>query len=131
MKRGSSLRFIATPTACPAVDSVLISCLVRRLAGADWFAHLLGSLLHGLDDVLIAGAAAQVARQALANGRLAGIWVLLEQRVRRQHHARRAVPALKTVLIPEALLKRVKCPAVGEPLDSHDLVAVSLHRKHR
>src|SRR5947208_9085948 len=74
------------------------------LAGADRFAQRASRLLHGLHDVLIAGAPAQIAGEALADVGLAGRRVVLQQRVRRQQHAWRAVSALQAMLIPEPLL---------------------------
>ena len=60
-----------------------------------------------------------------------GVGVVLQQRVRRQQHAGRAVAALQAVLIPEPLLERVQRAALRQPLDREDLVAVGLHREHR
>ena len=60
-----------------------------------------------------------------------GFGVVLEQRVRREHHAGRAVAALQAVLVPERLLERVQRPALRQPLDRQDLVAVGLNGEHR
>src|SRR5438552_534750 len=101
------------------------------LARADRFAQGASRLLHGLHDVLIAGAPAQVAGEALANVGFAGRRVVSQQRVRRQQHPWRAVSALQAMLIPEPLLERVQPASVGQPLDGENLVAVGLHREHR
>src|SRR5687768_10420883 len=90
-----------------------------------------------LDDVLVAGAAAQVARQRLADLALGRAGVLLEIRLDRQQEARRAEAALEAVALPERLLDRVEGrdalqtggrealrPGVGgQPLDGQELVA--------
>ena len=60
-----------------------------------------------------------------------GFGLMLQQRVRREQHAWRAVAALQAMLIPEALLQRVQLAAFREPLDREDLVAVGLCREHR
>ena len=60
-----------------------------------------------------------------------GVGVVLQQRVRRQQHAGRAVSALQAMLIPESLLERVQRAALREPFDRENLVAVGLHREHR
>src|SRR5262245_36607962 len=107
MNRGSSLRFIATPTACLAEVWVLIvlSSCARSTTGGDRLPHVLSRLLHRLDDVLVAGAAAQIAGQPFTDVCLAWIRVVLEEHVRRQDHPRRAEAALEPVLIPEGLLE--------------------------
>ena len=84
-----------------------------------------------LDDVLVAGAAAQVARQREADLVLGGVRVLGEQRLRGEHHPRRAEAALEAVLLREPLLDRVQLARRTEPLDGGDLVAVGLDGEHR
>ena len=73
----------------------------RRAAGA-------GGVLDRLDDVVIARAAAEVAREPLADLALGRVGVALEQVGRGHDHARRAVAALQAVLRVEALLERVQ-----------------------
>src|SRR2546427_912945 len=87
----------------------------NELVRADRFAQRPGRLLHRLHDVLIAGAPAQVAGEPLANVALAGRGFRFQERVRRQHHAGRAISALQTMLIPEPLLDRAALPAPGQP----------------
>src|SRR5579875_3739181 len=122
MKRSSSLRLIDRPSQGACCSSTAISassgCWVAgALAGgavAGGLAarlHLLGRPLHGLDDVLIAGAATDVARQRPPDLRLRGVGVLLEQRLRDEHHRRRAEAALEPVLLLEALLEGVQLAA--------------------
>src|SRR5215212_7354083 len=71
--------------------------------GAFMFAssslHRRGALRHGLDDVLVAGAAAQVAVQAGADLFLCGTVVVLHQVDRAHHHARGAKTALQAVAV--------------------------------
>src|SRR5215218_2442716 len=69
--------------------------------------HLAGRVLDRLDDVLIAGAAAEVALDALADLFLGRGRVVLQQVHGRHDHAGRAEPALEPVLLPEAALDRV------------------------
>ena len=90
-----------------------------------------GRVLHGLHDVLVSGAAADVPRERPADLLLGGARVLGEQRHRGQHHPRRAEAALEPVLLVEPRLDRVELRALGEPLDRGDLAAVRLHREHR
>ncbi len=94
-------------------------------------AHLLGSPQDCLDDVLVAGAAAEVAGQCPANLVLRRVGVPLEQGLGRHHHAGRAEAALESVLLLEALLDRMQLARGGQTLDRLDLVAIRLHREHR
>src|SRR5262247_2089024 len=113
MKRGSSLRFIEwpMPQILASVLGSLIAWLLCTFLDAD-SAHLLGRVLHGLDDVHVAGAPAQIPRDRLADLLLARVLVSLEQRARGHQHARGAEAALQAVLLGEAFLHRVELPAL-------------------
>src|ERR1041384_5300962 len=152
MNRGSSLRFIRWPmphTLAGVVtrtssevsifadvpDGAGALCSVRSgrcvaMSGSLSRADLLGGVLDGFDDLVVAGAAAQVARDAVADLGLARLRVAGEQRARRHQHAGRAEPALQAVLLPEALLQRVQRAAGGEALDGLDRRPVGLDREH-
>src|SRR6185295_9723540 len=67
-----------------------------------------GGVLDRVDDVLVAGAAAQIPRDALADLPLGWRRRVVEKRHRRHDHARRAVAALQAVLLPESLLQRMQ-----------------------
>src|SRR5215467_9624288 len=99
MKRGSSLRFIEWP-----MPQILASVLGVMSPMVAPLAHFLGGVLHRLDDVDVAGAAAQVARDRLADLLLARILVARKERARGHEHARCAEAALQAVLLGEALL---------------------------
>ena len=88
--------------------------------------HRAGRLLHGLDDVVVAGAAAEVALETLADLLLARVGVVLEDVARLHDHAGSAVAALEGVALVEGLLNRVELAILGEPLDRRHLVAVRL-----
>src|SRR5262245_52073049 len=123
MKRGSSLRLIA----CPIPPT---SGLVRGVLIAPSLT-LLGRVLHGLDDVDVAGAPAQVSGDRAADLVLAGRLVAVEQRASRHHHARRAIATLQAVLLHEALLDGVELAVLLETLDRPDVASVGLHGQHR
>src|SRR5258708_6312435 len=80
---------------------------------------------HGADDVLIAGAPAQVAFEPVPYLLIGRVWVVLQQVSRRQDHPRGAVTALQRVLFLERLLQWVPL-AIGEPLDRGDIGTVGL-----
>src|SRR5437588_211059 len=73
----------------------------RRALGA-------GRVEHRLDDVVVAGAAAQVALEPVANLFLGWVRVLGQEAGGRHDHAWRAVAALEAVVVPECLLERVQ-----------------------
>ena len=93
--------------------------------------HGLAAHLHGLDDVLVARAAAQVAVQQLADLGLAGLGVVLAQVDGAHHHARGAEAALQAVALLEGRLHRMQ-RAVGlrDALDGGDLGAGHLGHQH-
>src|SRR5256885_5147688 len=124
MKRGSSLRFMEWPMP-QILASVLGSLMMSPLA------HLLGRVLHGLHDIDVTGAAAEIPRNGLADLLLARVLVALEKRARGHQHARRAEAALQAMLLGEALLHRMELAALLQPLDRGDLGAVGLHGEHR
>src|SRR4051794_11615762 len=89
--------------------------------------HLVGRLLHGRDDVLVAGAAAEVAFEALPDLLLGELAVgLLDDADRCHHHAGRAVAALQPVMLVEGSLDRMQLPVRREALDRADLRTVGL-----
>src|SRR6478609_787499 len=63
---------------------------------------------HGLHDVLVPGAAAQVAGERPPHLVLARARVVVEEGLGREHHPWRAEPALQAVRVFEALLDRVE-----------------------
>src|SRR5262249_16832899 len=122
MKRGSSLRFMECPM--PQTSLLVLGCMAGLL-------ELLRRVLDGLDDVDVAGAAAQVPGDGLADVGLARVGVPGEERRARPHHARRAEAALQAVLLPEALLHGVELAVLLEAFDGGDLVPIRLDREHR
>src|SRR5882724_11750536 len=119
MKRSSSTRLRLEPRPPILISS---SADISRLPGSGLGTPELGRRpQHRLDDVLVAGAAAQVPRQRPPHVLLGGIRVLLEQGRGGHYHARGAEPALQAVLLLEALLERVQLAGAGQALDGLDL----------
>src|SRR6266550_7209740 len=124
MKRWSSTRLRLAPSPPILISS---SAVTSRLLW--WLAGRLASELgrgpqHRLDDVLVAGAAAEVAGQGPAHVFLGRVGIGVEQDLGGQHHARGAEPALQPVFLLEALLQRVQLAGGGQALDGGDLPAV-------
>src|SRR5215471_5521594 len=93
--------------------------------------HPPGRLLDAGDDVLIAGAAAQIALQAVPDLLFGGLGLALEQLAGSQDHAGRAEAALKAVFLPEGFLHRMQLAVLSQAFDGHDGGAVGLHGQDR
>src|ERR1700733_14928437 len=132
MNRLSSTRFRLAPRPPILISSSACDMVLALLALRALSAKLLGGPEHRLDDVLVAGAAAQVPRQRPADVLLGWVRVVVQQLAGGQHHAGRAEPALEAVLLPEALLELMQppaplpCPLHGQALHRGDLVPVGL-----
>src|SRR5437763_7453103 len=116
-KRASSLRL----TDCPMnPDSI-------APMGIFLLGHRGGALLHRLDDVVIAGAAAQVALQLLADRLFVGVRMTRDEIDRAHHHAGRAEATLEAVAFLERVLHRMH-RSIGrrDALDRHDVRALHL-----
>src|SRR5919202_328394 len=92
--------------------------------------HVPSRALHRLDDPQVAGAAAQVARERLAQLALAGVRVLTQERLHRHQEPGGAEAALKRVRLVERALERVKLAVGRESLDGPEQAAVRLDGKH-
>src|SRR5262245_4759482 len=102
MKRGSSLRLIEwpmPPTSAVVRGVIVISSMI--LLADDYLfqtcnpscagrARFGGCILNGLDDIHVAGAAAQVSGNGMPDVGFSGIPVPSEQRHAGHHHPRRA-----------------------------------------
>src|SRR5690606_37291262 len=82
-----------------------------------------GCRLNRFDDLDVAGAAAQIARQGLADFALGGIRVAAQQGFRGHDHPRRAEAALGAELLVEGLLQPAHPAACRQALDRLDALA--------
>src|SRR5665213_147278 len=76
--------------------------------------------LDGPDDARVSSAAAEVRVERLADLRLAGRALVLQQRDGAYDHAGNAVAALRCLLLEEGLLHGMQLIAGSEPLERHD-----------
>src|SRR5262249_54775236 len=88
-------------------------------------------VLHGLDDVHVAGAAAEVAGDGPADVVLAGLGVLVQEGIAGHQHAGRTVSALQPVLGHEAFLQGMELAVLLEPFHRHELLAPGLDGEQR
>src|SRR5437588_11240743 len=92
--------------------------------------HMFSSILDSTHDVLVTGAAANVALKGLANLGFARVGIVLEQLVGGHNHARGAETALEAMFLPEALLNGMQATFSGQSLDSGYFSTISLDCKH-
>src|SRR5262249_21042642 len=118
MNRTSSLRRTAAPIpVAPMASSrrvrfgvLLLGRLLRRRRAAS---HGAGAGRDRLDDVVIAGAAAQIAVELVADGLLVELVALAAHDVERRHdHAGGAEAALQPVILAEGFLHGMELVAV-------------------
>src|SRR5688572_28196672 len=114
MKRLSSLR----ATRAPIPSTPIPSSLFRRHARAG--AHLAGRGEDRLHDVVVAGAAAEIAFQLVTNGLLVEPAAVAADHVDGRHdHARRAEAALQAMMLAESGLDGMQMVAFRQPFDRH------------
>src|SRR6185295_8736374 len=123
MKRGSSFRLMEWPS--PPISNVVCGAIASPLPRQR------GRVLDRLDDVDVAGAAAEIAGNRVPDFRFARTIGLRQQPVGGHQHAGRAEAALQSVLLAEALLQRMQLAVALEPLDGDDRGAVGLDGQHR
>src|SRR5271165_1903120 len=105
---------------------------VSLFCGLRHRGHFAGALGDRLDDVVIAGAAADVAFEPVADRRFVEMRALAIDEVDRRHdHAGRAEAALKAVVVLKRLLHRMKLATLREPLDRRDMRTLAACRQRR
>src|SRR5258705_5548692 len=137
MQRWSSLRRPAAPIpvalmAVSSLDDALRSVFSLRCR-LDWsFSHCLGAGRNRLDDVVVAGATAEIALELVANG---GVVELVSFTVHHIHgghdHPGGAIAALQAVVLAEGLLHGMQRSArLGQALDGGDVGALELPNEY-
>src|SRR5579862_7842647 len=116
-KRRSSLR----RTGAPSGRAAMSRALRRGCFGAGF---------DRLDDVVVAGAAADIALKPSANLVLARVLVDAQQIDRAHHHAGRAEAALKRVVLAKRCLHRMQFLALRKTFDRHHARPVHLSCEH-
>jgi hypothetical protein len=93
--------------------------------------HSRGGSFHGIHDVLVPGATAEVAFQTVPDFFFRRIRIAVKNLLGSHDHAWRAESALESVLIPESFLDAVKLSIRGQALNRRDIRSVRLDREHR
>src|SRR5690606_24852180 len=126
-RMATPLTIVPAPQPLPRDPRSNVSSCGHVLAG-----HRYGSGKDCLDDVMVAGAPADIAFQFSAHGLLVQTFGMTVDHVDCGHdHAGRAKPALKPVMLFEGSLHRMQLVAECEPLDRQHFTAGSLSRQHR
>src|SRR5688572_6060707 len=89
--------------------------------------HELMGLLDGLKDLVVSGAAAQIAHHPILNLILIGPGIFIEQSLGCDHLPWSADAALKPAILNETFLYWMKFTVFGKPFDGGDVVAVGHH----
>src|SRR5690349_16904326 len=123
MSRGSSRRRMRLPTR--------VSVLVMVVAMLVSSGSCLGCRgFDRVDDVLVAGATAEIAFEAVPDFLFSRVRIPFEQLSRGHDHAGRAEAALQAVLIPERLLDRMQVAVGGQAFDGGELAPIGLNGEH-
>src|SRR5215471_1786375 len=120
MKRRSSLRGTLAPMPSCAM------CAPPSLSDAA----ALGHGRYRLDDVVIAGTAAQIAVEIRPDGGLVRMRDAPEQIDRRHDHPGRTEPALQRMMLVKRRLHGMELVPFGQPLDGRNLGAGRLRGHH-
>src|SRR5579875_588071 len=133
MRRGSSRRLIWAPTSVVNAISGGPDLLPARKQLADASARLIAVDRAGgrLDDVFVAGAAADIAAQSLADLGVGRLGDAAEEVDGAHDHPRGTIPALQTMLLPKRFLHRMKRLRRADPFDRRNARPVGLHGEHR
>lgn len=81
--------------------------------------------------MLVTGAAAEVARDCLADLLLIRIGVILQERHQCHQYARCAETALRTMRLPESFLDHMQVIGTAKALHCLDVVPIGLDSKHQ
>ena len=93
--------------------------------------HFDGRSYHCLDDVLVAGAAAQIGGQNVDQFFFTQVRPLLQHTYRKHQEARSTKAALLGMVAHEGLLHGVQSSVPLQSLDSPNISSLCLHRKHQ
>src|SRR5213083_706155 len=102
----------------------------RRGLPRTFIAHPARTLLDRFDDLLVAGAAAEIPGDRLIDALARGMRLVREQRLGGHQDPRRAVAALRSAKIGEGRLQRMQLGAAGEAFHRIDGATFAFERQH-
>src|SRR5262249_6518801 len=119
-----------TTTTFPLNSSAVIFTAPAAVA-TSLGSQLGGGIEDGADDLVVAGAPAEVAGEPVARLGLRRIRIAVQQRLGSDQQARRAEAALQRRMLQEFSLQRMQFMPARHALDRVNLVAFRLDRKHQ
>jgi len=93
--------------------------------------HYFCGFENGPDDLIVTGASAQIAGEAVAHIRFGWVVVSIKQGFGRDQKSRRADTALQTRVLEEFLLQRMEPRRIAEALDGGDIAILRLDAEHQ
>src|ERR1700730_1612258 len=117
----------------PTVFSFLsgLKPLLSRIVDMSCPSHFLAGGKHRANDLVVAGAAAQVAGEPITYFGFGRIGIAIEQRPRGYQNSGGADATLRSIEFEEIALQRMQFLALRHAFDGFDLFAVGLDRKHQ
>src|SRR5688572_19875547 len=103
----------------------------RRALPRTFIAHPFCRLLDRLEDLLVAGAAAEISGDRLLDALARWIRLVLEERLGGHQDTRGAVAALGGAEVGEGALQRMERRPVRQALDGFDRLALALEGQHQ
>ena len=85
---------------------------------------------HGFDDTLVAGASTEISRHEFCNPALIRVRILRQQRMGSHDGARRAKPALQSVMFPECFLNCTEILVIRQTFNRNDRPPTRLNREN-
>ncbi len=104
------------PSGAPASMRAVRARLARSLSTS-----FLCRVFNCFDDMLIAGATAQVSFQPMPNLVARRIGIAIDNLARSYDHPRRAIATLQTVMFPESFLHRMQLSIRGQSFDGRNI----------
>lgn len=101
------------------------------MAGTNAIGNMFRCVDDGLDDLVVASAAAEISRQGVTDIGLGRTRIAIEQGLGGHQETRRADAALKAGVFEKLLLQNVQRGAGGESLDSGDGFARGFNAEHQ
>src|SRR6266568_7110674 len=111
------------------------SPLTKLLTSAYWCGslctHLFSCILNSTYNILVTGAAADIALEAFAYLSFCRVGIVLEYLIGSHYHSRSTEATLQTVFLPEAFLDWVQATLGGKSFNSCHFTAIRLYSQYR
>jgi hypothetical protein len=92
--------------------------------------HGVCGILYGADNILISSTPANISIQAMADLRIRGMRIAIQQIHNRDDHAGRAETTLQAMLLPKGILYGMQIAICRDAFNCGNAAAISLHCQH-